>query len=114
MEYKIEQNRILLGDEMGNMIAEVSWVTNSDGTRNIWHTFVSDSLRGQGIAGKLMKAVADDLREKNQKAELTCSYAIHWFAEHPEYRDVLAAPEEEAKKAVSSGNPACSLRPRAK
>ena len=114
MDFIIEQDRIWLGDEMGNMIAEVTWVTNSDGTRNIWHTFVSDSLRGQGVAGKLMKAAADDLRDKELKAELTCSYAIRWFAEHPEYRDVLAAPEEEAEKSAAAGNPACSLRPKAK
>ncbi len=114
MEFRKEDSRIWLGDEDGNMVAEVTWVTNSDGSRNIWHTFVSDSLRGQGVAGKLMQQAADDLRESGAKAELTCSYAIRWFAEHPEYQDVLVSPEAEAEKAAGPGTKACSLRPKAK
>jgi predicted GNAT family acetyltransferase len=71
--------------------AELAYVTFPDigGIVEIDHTFVDDSLRGQGIAGKLMERTAETLRQTNRKAKLTCSYAVKWFAEH-EYGDVLA------------------------
>ena len=55
----------------------------------ITHTFVDDSLRGQGIAGNLMKAVAEELRAEKKKAVPVCSYAQAWFRRHPEYADVV-------------------------
>jgi predicted GNAT family acetyltransferase len=38
---------------------------------NINHTFVDNSLRGQGIAGQLMKQTAEYLRQNNKKAVLS-------------------------------------------
>ena len=52
------------------------------------HTYVDESLRGQGVAGKLMTALAQNLRESNRKAIATCPYAMDWFEKHPEYEDV--------------------------
>ena len=65
---------------------------------NLVHTEVDPSLGGQGIAGRITQTVADSLREKGLKAELTCSYSIRWFAMHPEYADVLVDPEMEKQK----------------
>jgi len=45
------------------------------GVVNLMHTEVDPSLGGQGIAGKITQAVADRLREKGLKAELSCSYS---------------------------------------
>ena len=71
---------------------------------------VDPSLGGQGIADRITQTVADSLREKGLKAELTCSYSIRWFARHPEYADVLADPEMEKQKADMLAGPACGLR----
>nr|WP_319488456.1 GNAT family N-acetyltransferase [uncultured Caproiciproducens sp.] len=88
MEFIYEQNRIYVKNESGLVIAEVTFPDIDAQTVNIDHTFVDDSLRGQGIAGKLLEAAASTLRQQNRKACLTCSYAVKWFEKHPEYCDL--------------------------
>lgn len=90
MEFQHELDRIYLNDKNGRLIAEVMFPIEKDGVRNITHTIVDGSLRGQGIAGKLMQAAADQIQEEGQKTHLSCSYAIRWFGKHPEYNDILA------------------------
>lgn len=90
MNFIHEQNKIYLNDENNHMTAVVTFPKVSDGIVNIDHTYVDGSLRGQGIAGKLMEEVVTQLRENQLKARPTCSYAVKWFEEHPECLDVLA------------------------
>ena len=73
----------------GKKLAEVTFPALDENTVEINHTFVGDSLRGQGVAGQLMEAAAKQLRAKKKTAKLTCSYAQKWFASHPEYQDVI-------------------------
>ena len=89
MEFICNQNQIALYDAEHHVIAEVTFPDVDGDTVNIDHTFVDDSLRGQGIAGKLMEAAAEQLRAQEKKAVLTCSYAVKWFEKHPEYGDIL-------------------------
>ena len=88
-EFKTEPNRVWLPDGKGNMMAEVLFPAEDANVVNITHTFVDDSLRGQGIAGKLMEAAAAELRRQCKKTKLTCPYAVKWFPKHPEYSDIL-------------------------
>lgn len=89
MNFIHENNRIYSSDEQGNILAEVTFPKVSEQTVVIDHTFVDSSLRGQGIAGKLMEEVVSELRKSNQKARLSCSYAVRWFEGHPECIDIL-------------------------
>ncbi len=89
MEFKHEINRIYVNNEQGAIIAEVTFPDVKEGVVNINHTFVDDSLRGQGIAGKLMVEAAEQLRKENKKAILTCPYAIGWFGKNHGYEDIL-------------------------
>ena len=89
MNFIYTPNKIALYHSDSNLLAEVTFPDVDDNTVNINHTFVDDSLRGQGVAGQLMKAAADHLRSEGKKAVLTCSYAITWFEKHPEYQDLL-------------------------
>ena len=43
----------------------------------------------QGVAGRLERAAAEQLRLEGRKARVSCSYAALWFRRHPQYRDVL-------------------------
>ncbi|MDY2671152.1 MAG: GNAT family N-acetyltransferase [Anaerovoracaceae bacterium] len=90
MEFKNQIDRIFLPDENGRVIAEVLFPIEPDGIHNITHTVVDQSLQGQGVAGKLMKAAAEAIRAEGAKTRLTCSYAVKWFGKHPEYNDILA------------------------
>lgn len=89
MEFTYNKNQIALFNAEQRIIAEVTFPDVDADTVNIDHTFVDDSLRGQGVAGKLMEASAKYLREQQKKAVLTCSYAVRWFEKHPEYGDIL-------------------------
>lgn len=89
MEFKHEKSRIFLNNEEGKTIAEVTFPETSDNTVDINHTFVDGSLRGQGVADKLLSELAQELKSKNKKAVATCSYAVGWFEKHPEYEDLI-------------------------
>jgi predicted GNAT family acetyltransferase len=90
MELKKDSNWIYATDESGNIIAEVTFPNTEDGTVTINHTFVDQSLRGQGVASQLIEAAYDAIKADGKKATPTCRYAIRWFEEHPEKRDILS------------------------
>ena len=75
-----EENRIYMQDDEGNIIAEITYPETEEGVFTINHTFVDDSLRGQGIASELVRAAVDDIKAKNGKVAATCSYAAQWLA----------------------------------
>lgn len=112
MEFQIksEKNRIRMEDENGRQIGELDFPEMKPGIVNILHTGVRSEFGGHGLAGKMTQALAEQLRAENRKAVLTCSYAIKWFSEHPEYADVLEDPEKEAKKAGMTAGPACGIK----
>ena len=89
MEFQKGQNRLYAEDESGKLVAEITFPPEREGVVNIDHTFVDSSLRGQGVAGQLVEAAVDELRAAGRKAVPTCSYAVKWFEQHPEARDVL-------------------------
>lgn len=90
MEFQKEPGRVFALDQNGALLAEVTFPDREDGVAEIDHTFVDDSLRGQGIAGKLLEAAVQVLREEGKRARPTCSYAVSWFEKHPEQADLLA------------------------
>lgn len=90
MKFQHESNRIFAQSENGQTIAEVTFPSLSATKVNIDHTFVDNSLRGQGVADQLMQAAVTQLRENNLKAVPTCSYAKVWFDAHPGECDLLS------------------------
>lgn len=89
MEYKVYEDKIVLINEAQQVLAEVDFPAIASGKVDVNHTFVDDSLRGQGIAGKLMEQLVAQLRKEHLKAVATCSYAKGWFEKHPEATDVV-------------------------
>lgn len=89
MEFQVTSNRVFLNNEAGELIAEVTFPLISEDTVNMDHTFVDDSLRGQGIAGKLVSLAVEQIRKDQKKVIPTCSYAKGWFEKHPEHHDIL-------------------------
>ena len=76
-------------------MAEVTFQDIDDG--HAWavdHTFVDESLRGQGIAGQLIETVVAAARKENKTIEPLGSYAVHACHNHPEYADVLRPTKE--------------------
>ena len=102
MDFKENAEKIWLENEEGKVIAYVEF-PEINGTANVMHTVVDSSLRGQGIAGKLMKALVAKMEKENRKLMLTFSYAVDWFNKNRDYENVLADAEAEYAKAVNKG-----------
>jgi predicted GNAT family acetyltransferase len=88
MDFQYEKDRIFIENEKGECIAEVTFPEVSDNKVNINHSYVDRCLRGQGVADKLLTALAQDLKKNKKQAVASCSYAVDWFEKHPEYEDV--------------------------
>lgn len=84
-----EEDNISLKDKDGNLLAYVTFPLIEDGIVNINRTFVDGSLRGRGIASKLMNLVYEELQSRNLKARITCSYAVKYFSENPDKQNIL-------------------------
>lgn len=91
MDFTRNENQVALFSETGSLLAEVTfpYTDETQSTVEVDHTFVDTSLRGQGIAGKLMSELADELEKRDLKAVPTCSYAVSWFEKHPEYAHLV-------------------------
>ena len=79
MQYIKEEGRIYSINEQGKIVAEITFQELGQGIFNINHTFVDESLRGQGIAQKLVEMAIEEIKKKNGKVEATCSYAKHYL-----------------------------------
>ena len=84
-----EKNRFYQGPADAPL-AEITFVHLPDGSLSVDHTCVDGSLRGQGLAEKLLDAVADLARKENRKLTGTCSYAVKQLKDNPKYADVKA------------------------
>lgn len=82
MEFKKEENRIYLDNEEGKILAQIEFEELENNKFNIYHTFVDESLRGQGIASKLVKMAVDEIQSKGGTVLATCSYAKSWIEKH--------------------------------
>ena len=82
MEFIIEKERIYKTTEDGKLIAEITFPETEAGVYTIDHTFVDGSLRGQGVADKLVRAAIDQIKSHGGEVKATCSYAVKWLDEH--------------------------------
>lgn len=89
MEIKKGNNKFYIGESEENILARITWKDGGNQIIVIDHTIVDPSLRGQGIAGKLIKKVVEMAREENLKIVPVCSYAVVKLTRTDEYQDVL-------------------------
>ncbi len=88
MEFTREKEKIVVYDK-NEELAVVEYLYIDSNTIEITHTYVSDKLRGQGIASKLMEEVISLANEENLKIIPICSYAKGYFEKHLEYNNLL-------------------------
>ena len=90
MGWVMERDRVQVLDEQWNVLAEVTFPQVEPGVVESDHTFVDESLRGQGVAGELLGRAVASIAASGYRARPTCSYAVSWFEKHPEYAGLLA------------------------
>ncbi len=75
-------------EEAGERLAEMA-IGISGENLTVYHTEVSDKLKGQGVASKLLATMVDYARQHKLKVIALCPYVLAQFKRHPEqYADV--------------------------
>ncbi len=87
-QVKETQSEIVIEDHNGRRIAYVAFQVVGH-AYELYRVHVADSLRGQGVGGKLMELFYEKCKKDRKNAILVCSYAVKWFDRYPEKCDVL-------------------------
>ena len=82
MQFIKEENRIYATNIDNETVAEVTFYEIENGVYNIDHTYVDDSLRGQGIGSKLVQEAVNTIKEKGAQIQATCPFASKWMEEN--------------------------------
>lgn len=77
-------------EENGERLAELAYFNSAPGEITIYHTEVSEKLRGEGIGQDLVAAAVQYARENNLKIVPSCPYTKKVIDRTPEFQDVLA------------------------
>lgn len=85
-----KNGEFFLDNEQDKRIAEISYVWSGEHTIIANHTWVDDSLRGQGIARQLLDTLVEFARENKLKIVPTCSYVDVMFRREKSFADVAA------------------------
>lgn len=91
MEFVKTKDGFVKYDENGRVVAEITYApTTNPNVVVANHTFVDPSLRGQGVAEKLLKALVEDMKAQNKKIQASCSYVVRKFLEDRTYDSINA------------------------
>lgn len=82
MNYKIYHTEIVVTGEDETEAAKITFPEISPNVYDIKETFVDDSLRGQGIAGKLVQMAITEINKRGGEITASCSYAKKWIEKH--------------------------------
>lgn len=75
-------------EEDGERLAEMV-IGISEGNLTVYHTEVSEKLKGQGAASKLLTAMVEYARQHQLKVIALCPYVSAQFKRHAEqYQDI--------------------------
>ena len=75
IEVKKGTKSFYVGDVEEKPLAEMTFVPSDDNTIIIDHTYVSNELRGQGVAKLLLEELLEWAKKENIKVVPVCSYA---------------------------------------
>ena len=90
MTIEKQGNAFIYSKDDGSKGGEITFQPQGDDIIVADHTYVDPSLRGQGVAGKLLDALAEHARSENLKIKAQCSYVVSAFARGDRYQDVNA------------------------
>jgi len=88
MDIVQKDNGFYIENEDGLNVAFITYQYESDDIIVANHTFVDESLRGQGVAKELLDRLADFARENNLKVRPLCSYVVKAFNTYNNYEDI--------------------------
>ncbi|GGE33893.1 N-acetyltransferase [Pullulanibacillus camelliae] len=89
MDIRKGENRFYVLQE-GQEVGEITYQPKDDDRLVVDHTFVSEQLRGQGLAEELVKTIVRFAREQHKKIIPVCPYVKIKLHQNPDYQDVIA------------------------
>jgi predicted GNAT family acetyltransferase len=90
IELKLESNGkgAFVLEESGEQLAEMV-ISIADKNLTVFHTEVSEKLKGQGVAAKLLETMVSYARKHQLKVIALCPYVSAQFKRHPnQYNDI--------------------------
>lgn len=94
IEIKERDNKFYIGESEKKPLAEIVFPYKEKGIIIIERTFVSEELRGRGIAAQLLEKVVSKARAEGSKIIPECSYAQKVMNRGEQYTDVLYKKEK--------------------
>jgi uncharacterized protein len=73
----------------GEEDAELTYFYTEDKILDFEHTFVPDSQRGKGVAGKLVKEGLEFAKTNDCKIIASCPVVEAYIERHPEYQEIV-------------------------
>lgn len=83
------KNSFYIGESEDKHIAIITFSYENEEVIIAEHTYVSDELRGQGIARKLLDELVKYARKEGLKIIPECAYVKKVFENDPMYRDII-------------------------
>lgn len=83
MEFTVESNKVYYGSAQAPL-ALITFPETTPGVFCIDHTEVDESLKGQGVGGKLVALAVEAIRAQGGQVTATCGFAKAWIEKHPE------------------------------
>ena len=84
------ERNVYIGESQADPLAKIDFSRSTDGTYVIQHTYVSETLTGQGVGRLLVQEVVDLARESGHKILPLCPYARRVLTKDPTSQDVVA------------------------
>ena len=83
-------HKFYIGEDETNPIAQITYKDQDEHTIIADHTYVSESLRGQGVAGKLFDKLIEYAEEENKKIVPECSYVKVKLQRSPQLKHLIS------------------------
>ena len=90
MDIKQGEQKFFIGDNEAEPIAEITYKPKDAQTIIVDHTYVSEELRGQGIAGKLVEVIVNFARDEDLKIVPLCPYVKTKMENTEAYHNFIA------------------------
>lgn len=78
--------------------AELVYKPVGDHVLELMHTGVPPALEHHGFGDALARTAFDYARANDTRVILTCPFLRHWIVSHPEYRDLVVKPTDNANR----------------
>lgn len=89
MSISKQGNAFIYSNDDGSKGGEITFRPQSENVIIADHTYVDPALRGQGVAAKLLDALAEYARDNDLRIKAHCSYVVDAFSRFAEkYQDV--------------------------